>query len=43
MSWFSGQAAAVWLLALGQTLTYAGVYYAFPALLPEIEAATGWS
>jgi len=38
-----GQTWAVWLLALGQTLTYAGVYYAFPALLPEIEAATGWS
>ena len=34
---------AVWLLGLGQTLTYAGVYYAFPALLPELEAATGWS
>ena len=43
MSWFSGQAAAVWLLALGQTLTYAGVYYAFPALLPDLQAATGWS
>ena len=34
---------AVWLLGLGQTLTYAGVYYVFPALLPELEAATGWS
>ena len=34
---------AVWLLALGQTLTYSGVYYAFPALLPDLEAATGWS
>jgi MFS family permease len=34
---------AVWLLALGQTLTYAGVYYAFPALLPDLQAATGWS
>jgi MFS family permease len=33
---------AVWLLALGQTLTYAGCLYAFPALLPELEAATGW-
>ena len=39
----SGQKWAVWLLALGQTMTYAGVFYAFPALLPEIEAATGWS
>ena len=36
MSWLRGQAAAVWLLALGQTLTYAGVYYAFPALLPVL-------
>lgn len=34
---------AVWLLALGQTLIYAGCYYAFPALLPDLEAATGWS
>ena len=34
---------AVWLLGVGQTLTYAGVYYAFPALLPELEAATGWT
>lgn len=35
--------AAVWLLALGQTLIYAGCYYSFPALLPDLEAATGWS
>ena len=35
--------SAIWLLGVGQTLTYAGVYYAFPALLPELEAATGWS
>ena len=35
--------AAVWLLALGQTLVYAGCYYSFPALLPDLEAATGWS
>ena len=34
---------AVWLLALGQTLTYAGVYYAFPALLPDLQEVTGWS
>lgn len=33
---------AVWLLALGQTLIYAGCYYSFPALLPELEGATGW-
>lgn len=38
-----GGGAAVWLLALGQTLVYAGSYYAFPALLPDLEAATGWS
>lgn len=37
------QSLAVWLLALGQTLTYAGVYYAFPALLPDLQAQTGWS
>jgi MFS family permease len=34
---------AIWLLALGQTVVYAGSYYAFPALLPDLEAATGWS
>lgn len=38
-----GDAAAVWLLAVGQTLTYASLYYAFAALLPDLEAATGWS
>lgn len=38
-----GDAAAVWLLALGQTLIYAGTYYSFPALLPALEMATGWS
>ena len=37
------QSLAVWLLALGQTMTYAGVYYAFPALLPDLQAQTGWS
>lgn len=35
--------APVWLLAIGQTLTYAGVYYAFPAILPDLLAETGWS
>jgi len=35
--------AAVWLLAVGQTLIYAGSYYAFPALLPDLELATDWS
>lgn len=35
--------SAVWLFALGQTLIYAGCYYSFPALLPDLETATGWS
>lgn len=35
--------AAVWVLAAGQTLIYAGSYYAFPALLPDLVTATGWS
>jgi MFS family permease len=39
----SGVRAAVGLLAIGQTLTYGGVYYAFPAILPDLEAATGWT
>ncbi|WP_295074308.1 MFS transporter [Tabrizicola sp.] len=38
-----GGGMAVWLLALGQTLIYAGCYYSFPALLPDLEAATGWT
>lgn len=33
----------VWLLALGQTLAYAGIFYAFPALLPDLIAGTGWT
>lgn len=33
---------AVWLLAIGQTSIYAGCYYSFPALLPDLEAGTGW-
>ena len=36
-----GGGSAVWLLALGQTLIYAGSYYAFPALLPDLLAETG--
>ncbi len=36
-----GERGAVWLLAMGQTLTYAGVYYSFPALLPALEAGDG--
>lgn len=39
----AGDRPAVWLLALGQTLVYAGTLYSFPALLPDLEAATGWS
>lgn len=35
--------AAVWMLALGQTVVYAGSYYSFPALLPDLVTATGWS
>ena len=31
------------MLAIGQTLTYAALYYAFAALLPDLEVATGWS
>ena len=38
-----GDNGAVWLLAVGQTLTYAALYYAFAALLPDLEMATGWS
>jgi MFS family permease len=38
-----GPGAAVWFLAIGQTLAYTGVYYSFPALLPALEEATGWS
>jgi predicted MFS family arabinose efflux permease len=38
-----GDVTAVWLLAVGQTLTYAALYYAFAALLPDLEVATGWS
>jgi MFS family permease len=38
----AGDSTAVWLLALGQTLIYAATYYSFPALLPDLEDATGW-
>ncbi len=34
---------AVWVLALGQTVVYAGSYYSFPALLPDLVTATGWT
>lgn len=39
----AGDRPAVWLLALGQTLIYAATLYSFPALLPDLEAAMGWS
>lgn len=39
----TGGRLAVWLLALGQTLTYAALYYGFPALLPQLMAETGWT
>ena len=38
-----GAGPAVWVLAAGQTLVYAGSYYAFPALLPDLVRATGWT
>lgn len=37
-----GESSAVWLFALGLLLIYAGSYYAFPALLPMLEAETHW-
>ncbi|MCP5155830.1 MAG: MFS transporter [Ectothiorhodospiraceae bacterium] len=33
---------AVWMLAIGQTLVWAGIYYIFPALLPHWEQDLGW-
>ena len=38
-----GADGAIWLLALGQTLAYAALYYVFAALLPDLEMATGWT
>lgn len=37
------ESLAVWLLALGLFLIYAGLFYAFPAVLPELLTETGWS
>lgn len=34
---------AILCLALGQTIVWAGLYYLFPALLPQWEAVPGWS
>lgn len=39
----AGDAVAVWLLALGQTLTYGCLYYVFAALIVTLESGTGWS
>lgn len=39
----TGTAPAVWLLAVGQTLNYAALYYGFPALLPRLLQETGWT
>ena len=33
----------IWLLALSQTIIWAGLYYIFPALLVKWEADLGWS
>ena len=37
------ESLAVWLLSVGQLLIYAGVFYAFPAVLPDLLHETGWS
>lgn len=37
------QSRAVWALAFGLLIIYAGVFYAYPALLPDLLAETGWS
>ena len=37
-----GDPAAVWLLAVGQTLGYAALLYLFGAILLAVEADTGW-
>ncbi len=37
------ESLAVWLLALGLLLIYAGIFYAFPAVLPDLLKETGWS
>lgn len=37
------QARAVWALALGLLVIYAGVFYAYPAMLPDLLEETGWS
>ena len=37
------QSQAVWALAFGLLVIYAGLYYAYPALLPDLLEVTGWS
>lgn len=37
------ESLAVWLLSLGLLLIYAGLFYAFPAVLPDLLTETGWS
>lgn len=39
----SGLQRAAFPLAIAQTLTWASLYYSFPALLPAWEGALGWS
>jgi len=38
-----GADRAIWFLAAAQTIIWAGIYYSFPALLVQWEAALGWS
>ena len=37
------RSTAIWLLAAGQTIAWAGLYYSFAALLPTWERSLGWS
>lgn len=37
------QSRAVWALAVGLLVIYAGIFYAYPAMLPDLLAETGWS
>ena len=39
----AGGYGPVWLLAVGQTVGYCGLYYIYAALLPDWEATLGWS
>ena len=33
----------IWMMALSQTIVWAGIYYMFPAMILRFEAATGWT